>query len=146
MKKSFKVITLILAIAMLAVSLCSCRALDEAKANQAVYSDDHTEIEYRGNIYRLLFPKYHLMDYYGCSTIAYASDKDDVPVLLSSWYGDRLQISEDETIIRAMIPTDEIADLIDDEELYYDTMLNWHGAYYIREDRYDEVKEHGNPL
>ena len=54
MKKTFKIIALVLAVAVVAFSLCSCRALDEAKANQAFYIDDSKEeILYNDITYRL---------------------------------------------------------------------------------------------
>ena len=145
MKKFYKLIALVLAIAMLAVSLCSCRALDEAKANRVFYSDDHTEILYNNSVYRLLLSGIPLMDTYG-NSFSSVTDKD-VPVLLKGFFGDYIIISEDETIIESFITISQISDMVDDLEPYYDATKSWaDSVYYVREDRYDEVKEQGNPL
>ena len=124
MKKSFKLIALFLAIAMLSVSLCSCRDLDDKKENRAVYtSADHKEIEYKGNIYRQInLGKYNFLSYYmGGMNTYYVTDKD-VPVLLTSQFGNWMVVDGNENHI-------EVSDY-DKGELYY-----------VRDDLYDKVKE-----
>ena len=153
MKNSFKLIALFLAIAMLAVSLCSCRALDERKENRAVYtSTEHTKIEYKGNLYRLLLNSENkdILTTGGSFVERYSSrvtDKD-VPVLLDNYYGNFMDINEDETIIRVFLSSEKLWDFITDEELYYHTSVTYWGGhvYYVHEDKYEEVKEDTAPL
>ena len=122
MKKVFQISALLLIIALLTVSLCSCRSLETAKANQAFYLDNNvkSEIILRDTIYRKIYlgnlsfidaGNYGLREN-GC----YVTEKG-VPVLLSSWYGDLYSISNDESVI------------------------NVFGEYYVREDKYEAVKE-----
>lgn len=122
MKRVIKASALLLIIALLTVSLCSCGSLETAKANQAFYLDNNfkSEIILRDTIYRKIYlgnlsfidaGNYGLREN-GC----YVTEKG-VPVLLSSWYGDLYSISNDESVI------------------------NVFGEYYVREDRYEAVKE-----
>ncbi len=122
MKRVIKASALLLIIALLTVSLCSCGSLETAKANQAFYLDNNfkSEIILRDTIYRKIYlgnlsfidaGNYGLREN-GC----YVTEKG-VPVLLSSWYGDLYSISNDESVI------------------------NVFGEYYVREDKYEAVKE-----
>ncbi|MBQ9248179.1 MAG: hypothetical protein IJ171_06295, partial [Ruminococcus sp.] len=53
MKKVIKISALLLVIFLLTVSLCSCRSLETAKANQAFYLDNfRSEVILRDNIYQ----------------------------------------------------------------------------------------------
>ena len=123
MKKTFRIIALVLAVAVVAFSLCSCRALDEAKTNQAFYIDSSKEdIIYNETTYRKMetgnldFIKpwsYSLVDQ---NKGRFVTEKG-VPALLSSWYGDSY-------------------------ELYHDNMiLSIFDQDFVREDQYDHIKE-----
>jgi hypothetical protein len=122
MKRVIKASALLLIIALLTVSLCSCGSLETAKANQAFYLDNNfkSEIILRDTIYRKIYlgnlsfidaGNYGLREN-GC----YVTEKG-VPVLLSSWYGDRYSINKDESV------------------------LSIYGEYYVREDKYEAVKD-----
>ena len=121
MKKVFKISALLLVIFLLTVSLCSCRSLETAKTNQAFYRDNfRSEVILRDNIYQ----KIHLGNLsfidtgnYGLQDNGCFVTEKDVPVLLSSWYGERYSISKDESV------------------------LSIYGEYYVREDRYEAVKD-----
>ena len=123
MKKTFKIIALVLAVAVVAFSLCSCRALDEAKANQAFYIDDSKEeILYNDITYRLFktgnleFIKPWSYSYNDHNKGRYVTEIG-VPTLLSSWYGDSYELHHDGTILS-----------IFDQD-------------YVREDQFDHLKE-----
>lgn len=122
MKQFFKLIALVLAIAMVAATLCSCRSLDETKANQAFYTDSKkTEITLRENTYReLKIGKLSFINEwnygYAQGNGCYVTEKD-VPALLSSWYGDWYSINED------------------------DSVMFVYGDAYVRKDKYDDLKE-----
>ena len=121
MKKTSKVIALVMAIAIVALSLCSCRSLDNLKQNQAFYLDNtKTEITLHGNIYReLKLGKLSFIDarnYESQGDGCYITEKG-VPALLSSWYGDWYSINHDESVISTF------------------------GNHYVREDKYELVHE-----
>ena len=124
MKRFFKLTALVLAVIMITVTLSSCRYLDELKENRAVYTDDtYNEISYHGDLYRVLD-----IDIDNSKTILLLKDFDhissvttpDVPILLSDMYGDSAYIYNDNTIL----------------SVYTSSC-----RYYIREDKYDEVKQ-----
>ena len=130
MKKIIKLIALMTAVALLAISLCSCQHLDELKANQAFYTDDTKEtIIYHDSVYKAINPGnlYFTSNYiYGYFDNAYVTT-EDVPALLSSWYGDPFTINHDEVIITANT----------DHRDYMDSLNT---LDYVREDKYDEIK------
>ncbi len=73
-----------LIIAALALSLCSCKKLDEMKRLHAVWNnEDHTEILWNGSVYRKL-PEVVSERMYGENVLITDAD---VPVLLSDIYG-----------------------------------------------------------
>ena len=130
MKRVIKISALLLFIALLTVSLCSCRSLETAKANQAFYlNDTKSEISLRGNTYREFLPDNNLSfinvnerNYGSQESGCYVTEKD-VPALLSSWYGDLYSISNDESVACVYASTHAT------------------GGYYVREDKYEAVKE-----
>lgn len=145
MKKTFKITALLLAITLLAVSLCSCQALDEARTNHAVFTDkEYTAIEFKGHTYRLMdsSEKYDFIiaNYY---TDCYVTDKD-VPVLLKGMFGQPISFNGNETVIEVDIDS---AKATADEVFFdsYDMMnynphMTYNTNYYVREDVYDAVK------
>ena len=73
-----------LILAVLALSLCSCKKLDEMKRLHAVWNnEDHTEILWNGSVYRKL-PEVVSERMYGENVLVTDAD---VPVLLSEIYG-----------------------------------------------------------
>lgn len=86
MKKLIKFAAVSLAAAMMVLSFCSCKQLDEAKKSQAFWSGKKGEaIVYGGEKYVKL-PKCEILSAQGKDITV--TDKD-VPVLLSNMYGDR---------------------------------------------------------
>ena len=144
MKQSFKLIALVLAIMMVSVSLCSCRALDEAKANTAIYTDsDKTEVLFRDTTYKYLDTgEYSFIFYRDADTFTYHVIESGVPILLRSWYGALMGVSKDGVVLGCNFASDsKIA------EAYYNSVTNqdvdygWRTKFYVREDKYDEIKE-----
>lgn len=143
MKKSFRIIALLLAIILISVSLCSCEWLEEKKANRAVYSDDKREITYQDNVYQVIYADKidFVSDYSYGWTNPYVTTKD-VPLLLTDEYGDPISVLRDGTVIRAFADIDGFADdfwTSDKDDEYYYATTTYH--YYVRSDKYDEVKE-----
>lgn len=120
MKKTVKLLALMTVIAVVALSLCSCRSMDETIANQAFYTDStKTGFTLRGKLYRQLdIGRLSFIDAQNAApgSGCYITEKD-VPALLSSWYGDWYTISNDEAVVYVF------------------------GDYYVREDKYEAVKE-----
>ena len=118
MKKHLKLIALFVVIALSAISLCSCQALDEAKEKQAFYTDDtKNEIVWKGETYQQIDPgKYYFISSYGFDDTLFVTDKD-VPVLLSSYEGDYGTVLNDGTVISV------------------------NGKDYVIGDKYDELKK-----
>lgn len=144
MKKSFKLIALTLVIVMVSISLCSCRALDEAKANTAIYTDsDKTAVLFRDAIYKYLDTgEYDFIFYRDADPFTYHVIERDVPVLLRAWYGAVMGMSKDGVVLGCNDASNsKIA------EAYYDSVSNqnveygWRTKFYVREDKYDEIKE-----
>lgn len=144
MKQSFKLIALVLAIMMVSVSLCSCRALDEAKANTAIYTDsDKTAVLFRDATYKYLDTgEYDFIFYRDADPFTYHVIERDVPVLLRTWYGAVMGMSKDGVVLGCNDASNsKIA------EAYYDSVTNqnveygWRTKFYVREDKYDEIKE-----
>lgn len=120
MKKTVKLLALMTVIAVVALSLCSCRSMDETIANQAFYTDStKTEFTLRGKLYRQLdIGRLSFIDAQNAApgSGCYITEKD-VPALLSSWYGDWYSFNYDETVVYV------------------------YGHNYVREDKYEAVKE-----
>lgn len=119
MKKIFRSTAVILAVVLIAFSLCSCRNLESMREHQAFYNSvDKSEILLGGNIYKavnngnreLMFTNSY--DYY------YYVTTKDVPVLLSNLEGDSLDVNEDLTVIKKNIYN--------------------YAKWYVREDVYDK--------
>lgn len=122
MKKIFRSTAVILAVVLIAFSLCSCRKLDSMRAHQAFYNnDDKTEILLDGDIYRAV--KSGNREFLFTNTFdSYCVTTKDVPVLLSTTEGDYLNINEDHSIINCVYKRYEGSE------------------WYVREDVYDKYK------
>lgn len=148
MKKSLKIIALTLTVIMVSVSLCSCRALDEAKANRGIYSGDHLELEFKGETYRFLAPgKFTFIRESLDGWTNYRATEPEVPVLLAGWYGDMISVNNEENLIITSVSISEFAGEIANEALYNrvdpEVVSGIHGgnnASYVREDLYDATK------
>nr|WP_316621892.1 hypothetical protein [uncultured Ruminococcus sp.] len=148
MKKTFKIIALVLAIAVFALSLCSCRALDEAKENRGIYSDDRLSIQFKGETYRLFDPHNYtiISDAYAGWTQYHATDKE-LPLLLASWYGDTMSLNREKTVIETSVPFSAIMKEISNEAVNntvdpqaVGAMYGNNNATYVREDLYEDTK------
>ena len=147
MKKVIRIITAALCAAMIGATLCSCRYLDEKKENNAVFTDDSKEyIEFRDHTYkRIELPSglTAMVDYDFGVEPAYVTEKD-VPVLLNSMYG--LPFIYDSKVKNPLIlQLYEGNDLMDESDPILRATMHTYGALdrnqcYIREDKYDEVK------
>lgn len=123
MKKIFRCTAVILAVVLIAFSLCSCRKLDSMRAHQAFYNnDDKTEILLDGDIYRAVKSGNREFLFSNYSFDTYCVTTKDVPVLLSNYEGDYLNVNEDRTIIYRVNN--------------YPEGTEW----YVREDVYDKYK------
>ena len=153
MKPIVKIISIALCIVMLAVTLCSCQFLDEKKANHAVYCDDKKDsFTFRGYTYRKAdLSKSLSLIATNDITNSYLTEQD-VPVLLSSRYGEMLSYNTDEQnpIIIECVSFDH-------DGISYNPLLSYsfnidlgmdHFDYsytsnriFIREDQYDTISE-----
>ena len=116
MKKVIRIITLVLTISLIAVSSCSCNALDTLKANHG-YWNNNGGIILGENEYKLLpYNEYFIPETMTYNTEITITDKD-VPVLAGVFVGMYGYISDDGLII-------ELRDEVD---------------YYCRADKYDEI-------
>ena len=116
MKKVIRIITLVLTISLIAVSSCSCNALDTLKANHG-YWNNNGGIILGENEYKLLpYNEYFIPETMNYNTKITITDKD-VPVLAGAFVGMHGYISDDGLFI-------ELRDRVD---------------YYCRADKYDEI-------
>ena len=102
MKKTVKILSLILCLLTLSSLLCSCNFLDEKREKHIIYeNDERTEVMLNGKKYKLL-PGFD-DELIFLSETAYTYDcfmtASDVPVLLASFFGERVSISEDKNFI-----------------------------------------------
>lgn len=118
MKKIFRCTAVILAVVLIAFSLCSCRKLDSMREHQAFYNnEDKSEILLGGDIYKAVNSGNREFLFTNANDYSYFVTTKDVPVLLSSFEGDYLEVNEDLTVIK--------------KNIY--NYSNW----YVREDVYD---------
>ncbi len=93
MKRTIKTIALVLAIITVCVNFCSCAELDEARENQAFFSQsDDGMIYFREKAYK---PLPECDDFNIRATYNAMVTKHDVPVLLKNVYGQFFYYSED---------------------------------------------------
>lgn len=122
MKRFLKYTALVLILAVMAVTLCSCQRLDDMRAHQLFYTNEKkTEIEYNDHIYRQIDPgkrSFVFNDLFELGMTFHATAKD-VPVLLASSQGDWVEINREQTIMSNFsVGEDEVWYVRDD---YYDT-------------------------
>lgn len=99
MKKMLKKSLALLVLLSLSLTFSSCSVLDDLKEKHAVFTnEEQTEIEYKGNLYHPLedvpidisvLVKYDWLNL----------TEKDVPVLLSSFYREHVDITHDESLI-----------------------------------------------
>ncbi len=118
MKRILKISALLLITALLASILCSCNALDEAKANRAVFNEDKSVITFRDSEYRKMDTgKYEFIIDYDNSDVYYVTTPD-VPVLLATSFGEQIYTNKDVSILQYS-----------------------NNRSYVRGDQYDSVKK-----
>ncbi|MEE0839993.1 MAG: hypothetical protein U0L72_05510 [Acutalibacteraceae bacterium] len=86
MKKFIKRISFLILALCICLLLCSCKELDEMKANRAVFTDEtYTEILFDSNTYKLIYnwPEEVNISYYDSTMVS----EKEVPVLLSTYFG-----------------------------------------------------------
>jgi len=97
MKKVLRPIAAVMCIVMLAVTLCSCQYIDDARSKHAVYTDDKkSTLIFRDKEYKKVNIKNSNTTFIMNESIfedCYATNSD-VPVLLRSMYGDDMYLSE----------------------------------------------------
>ena len=159
MKKIIRISALLLIAALTALSLCSCQSLDDQRSHHAFYTDDdHLKIEFEGNTYHFIYPgTYTIINDNNIWNDTYYVTENDVPVLLSGWYGNYMYINKDKTIIETSVPLNELPDALksaisEGVDKTGDTSHEWSRSnnyvYYIREDKYDKIEsiiEDGEP-
>ena len=130
--KNFKRIIAVLLIALTAVNLTSCLALDRAKAHHMKYGDDNETIVFRGTEYKKLpSTRAAFRSNYLSSEERYNLTASDVPVLLSGTFG----IEADYDAEFDVITTYEIAS-VQDSVFRFD--LNGADAFFTTAEHYDE--------
>ena len=120
MKRFLKILAVSVCVAVLALSLTGCNAIDEMRAAHGTWTND-------GNI---KLGEYEYIKLPECETLSpsFVEDKyvyvteSGVPLLLSPMLGEECYFSDDEKIIQI---TDE---------------TNWSNSNYCREDAYEEIK------
>lgn len=118
MKRLFQLSALILCAVLTTFSLCSCNALDEAKANRAIYNEDKSVITFRDNEYRKMdIGKYEFIIDYDSSDVYYVTTPD-VPVLLADSFGEQIYTNKEESVLKYS-----------------------NNRSYVRSDCYDKVKK-----
>ena len=121
MKKTVKIIALLSAVILLALSLCSCRNLDSMRAHQAVYTDEsEREILLDGNTYKIFNTDKLDIIYTNSFDYDFRVTSKDVPVLISFYEGDFINVSDDKKI------------------LVYDGLKS--SIWYVREDVYSDYE------
>ena len=114
--EKFRLIALVLAIIVVSVSLCSCQALDAARDSQAFYHDSKREIIWLDQTYKVMnTEKFSIINTDIRELRVTASD---VPVLLSDLVGDYGIVERKD-----------------------DSVISVYGEYYVREDKYEVMKE-----
>lgn len=118
MKKSVRIVSLVISLVLIVCSLVGCVDLNEMRELQCFYNEDGS-IEYNGNIYKAL-------PY--CKDLSPTKSKNihvtekDVPVLLSEMYGNLCYVSNDGLFI-----------------MDYTYGYGENTFCYCREDKYDEI-------
>ena len=124
MKKWKRWIAIVL-VSLLCLSLCGCQRLEDMRAVHAVWQEDGN-ILWDGNVYHKLEVDTSLENFdftyaydYRCIYVTEA----DVPVLLSNWFGDLVDVRANGMVL----------------EYYNYRLLEEEYQFYCREDVYDEV-------
>lgn len=120
MKKSARIIALVLSLVTLCLSLSSCDFIDKMRENQGFWNEDGS-IKWNGETYKLL-PKceYFAPEVEGSDNVIYVTESD-VPVLLTNFYGEDFLLSKNGIF------------LMNEDPLYVSTDI------YCRSDKYDET-------
>ncbi len=90
--KKIKRILAALILCVLAFSLAGCAELDEMKARHAVWLEKNETIQLNGATYRRLEPS-AMLEVWDAKDVVFVTN-EDVPVLLSKQYGERMSIGE----------------------------------------------------
>lgn len=113
MKKKIRVLALFASLILVCLSVTGCNAIDEMRENQAFYIEP-SGVELRGTVYMPLPQNEYFTPFKRDENTVIRITKRDVPVLLSSHYGD-------------------YASLYNDGEILYS---NYMDTYYCRVDKY----------
>lgn len=140
MKKATKLFALIVAILMMCLCLSGCDELDDLRTHHAkfVKADDYSAVTLNGQLYKRisgditdLNPLYNSRNYEVISLT-----NPDVPVLLSDYYGDYLDISDSGIFMYGYI---------NEDGYYYESITGYTGnsfeVLYCRDDKYEEVSQ-----
>ena len=143
MKKYLRIIAIVMCVAVIGSTLCSCTVLDDAKDHTVVFTDDsHESFIFHGNNYKLLKGvtndsslSFILYD----AAWNYHITDPDVPVLLSSTYGKSMVFDEHETQPQLIA----VMKYSEDDDLYTNYVEFKSSSnsvdYYVREDKYDVI-------
>ena len=143
MKKAVKIIAIVMCIAVIGSTLCSCTMLDEAKEHSAVFTDEsHNSFTFRGNTYVKLndiSDDSSLSFIINYSSLDYHIIDPDVPVLLSGMFGDTMMFDNgiNEPLLISVMNDSVYEDKHSDYALAESS--NSDMDYYVREDKYDDV-------
>ncbi len=99
MKKTLKILALVLCVGLICTAFCGCVDLDELRAKHAVYNDDGTLLLNEKTYYPVNFQADGMnLSVSNYDTMVYVTPPD-VPVLLASSMGDYYEINESGSII-----------------------------------------------
>lgn len=140
MKKTTKILTLILALLMIGLCLGGCDELDEMRKVQAFWTNEgsHDSITYDGVEYKKIDKTFILPDTsynYSASTIITVTEKD-VPVLLSDSFGDYMDMCESKNFIQGYV-----SPVATDLNSLYSPYDYGSDALFCKADIYDEIIE-----
>lgn len=145
MKTIIRILAVALCIALLGVTLCSCQYLEDHKNNRAVFTDSSKEsFTFRGYTYKKMeFPsKSNLMLMADGDTSAYVTT-EDVPVLLTSMFGQPIVYNGDEKnplIMTCHSNENEVFYGVANLGITYNSGSASPEGTYVREDKFDELK------
>ena len=142
MKQFIKIIAAVMCIAILGVTLCSCKTLENQKNTRAVYCDDSKEcFTFRGYTYKQIkLPSYYTLLFAAITEMSYAVSSE-IPLLLTDTYGDQLTYNSGETnpIVISCIQINNKYSVSKKTSWSFEDDSSSERCY-VREDKYVEVK------
>lgn len=152
MKKTIRIISIVMCIALLCIMLCSCQFLEDRKNERAVYTDkEKSSFVFRDMTYKKLesMPARTSFILPDSLSFGFATTKD-IPLLMASAYGDSINYDQEEKnpIVVSCYQTDEHEQDYNLRHRFFGEgrsayIYNEHGdtGYYVREDKFCEIEK-----